>query len=78
MTGPKAIASEALLDLNVEKGWMLAEFRDVQRPNTDAQAEVVLSALRDAGWRIVRTEPVKPTWIERDWRIAAEWEPSDG
>ena len=27
------------------------------------------------GWRLVRTEPVKPVWGERDWRVIDEWTP---
>lgn len=38
-------------------------------------AAAVLIALREAGWRIVRTESVRPTWVERTERIAEEWTP---
>lgn len=38
-------------------------------------AVAVLVALHEAGWRLTRTEVVKPTWVERDWRAVDEWTP---
>lgn len=33
------------------------------------------AAIVAAGWRIARYEQVRPTWVERDERIAQEWKP---
>lgn len=37
-------------------------------------ARHLVAAIADR-WRIVRTETVRPTWVERDYRIAEEWRP---
>lgn len=47
------------------------------RPCSDCVvwAEHILRRIHAAGWRIVRTESVRPTWVERTERIAEEWSP---
>lgn len=60
--GPVEIAAEGVAMVD-----MFTEHKGVAR--------AALAALHAAGWRIVRTESVKPVMVERDWRLIEEWTP---